>query len=152
MRFNRFNLLLSTTVAITALSGCTGTQKKTTLQKKESVIMGIDTANTTRRGNYYGTYEGSLPCADCGGVRTTLIINSDTTYELRSEYLKKKKGCTVEVRGIYNVVNENLIELVTPSSGEKTFYKILDGAIALSDSLGTINSGEFAEQYVLKKQ
>ena len=150
MRFNRVNLLLVATAIIMAMSGCAGSQKKNTQLEKESATMGADTANTGS-GNYYGIYEGTLPCADCGGIRTTLKINSDTTYELRSEYLGKKDGI-FEESGIYNIVSENIIELVTPSSGEKTFYKILDGAVALSDSLGTLNSGELAEHYILKKQ
>ena len=141
MRFNRFNLLLVATAIITSMSGCTGSQKRTTQQEKESATM----ATTT------GTYEGTLPCADCSGIRTTLKINSDTTYELRSEYLGRKDG-VFEESGIYNIVGENIIELVTPSSGEKTFYKILDGSVALSDSLGTLNGSELAEHYILKRQ
>ena len=81
MRFNRFNLLLVATAIIMAMSGCAGSQKKNTQLEKESATMGADTANTGS-GNYYGIYEGTLPCADCGGIRTTLKINSDTTYEL----------------------------------------------------------------------
>ncbi|MFK2618841.1 copper resistance protein NlpE N-terminal domain-containing protein [Bacteroides fragilis] len=79
-------------------------------------------------------------------MRKTLKINSDTTDELRSEYLGKKDGVFGE-NSIYNIVNENTIELVTPSSGEKTF-----GAVALSDSLRMLNSGELAKHYILKKQ
>lgn len=110
----------------------------------------MDIANIKNK-DYYGTYEGTLPCADCGGIKTTLKINSDTTYDLRSEYLGKKNGI-FEESGIYNIVGENIIELVTPSSGDKTYYKVLDGAVALSDSIGTINSGELSEQYILKRQ
>ena len=31
-------------------------------------------------------------CADCGGIKTTLKINSDATYDLRSEYLGEENG------------------------------------------------------------
>ncbi len=82
MRFNRFNLLLVATAIITSMSGCTGSQKRTTQQEKESATMATTTVNTKNK-NFYGTYEGTLPCADCSGIRTTLKINSDTTYELR---------------------------------------------------------------------
>ena len=112
--------------------------------------MATTTVNTKNK-NFYGTYEGTLPCADCSGIRTTLKINSDTTYELRIEYLGSKDG-VFEESGIYNIVDENIIELVTPSSGKKTFYKILDGSVALSDSLGTLNGSELAEHYILKRQ
>ena len=132
MRFNRFNLLLVATAIITSMSGCTGSQKRTTQQEKESATMATTTVNTKNK-NFYGTYEGTLPCADCSG------------------YLGRKDG-VFEESGIYNIVGENIIELVTPSSGEKTFYKILDGSVALSDSLGTLNGSELAEHYILKRQ
>ena len=104
MRFNRFNLLLVATAIITSMSGCTGSQKRTTQQEKESATMATTTVNTKNK-NFYGTYEGTLPCADCSGIRTTLKINSDTTYELRSEYLGRKDG-VFEESGIYNIVGE----------------------------------------------
>ena len=62
------------------------------------------------------------------GIKTTLKINSDTTYDLRSEYFGKKND-TFEESGIYNIMSQDIIELVTPSSGEKTYYKILDNAV-----------------------
>ena len=101
MRFNRFNLLLVATAIITSMSGCTGSQKRTTQQEKESATMATTTVNTKNK-NFYGTYEGTLPCADCSGIRTTLKINSDTTYELRSEYLGRKDG-VFEESGIYSI-------------------------------------------------
>jgi uncharacterized lipoprotein NlpE involved in copper resistance len=100
----------------------------------------------------YGTYEGILPCADCGGIKTTLKINSDATYDLRSEYLGEENGI-FEESGVYNMIGENIIELVTPSSGAKTYYKVLDDAVVLSDSTEIFNnSGRLAAQYILKRQ
>ena len=123
------------------MSGCAGSQKKTMQQEKENTTMVADIANTGS-GNYYGTYLAYYPEL----ITVTLKINSDTTDELRSEYLGKKDGIFGE-NGIYNIMNEIIIGLATPSSGEKTF-----GAVALSDSLRMLNSDELAKHYILKKQ
>ena len=123
------------------MSGCAGSQKKTMLQEKENTTMVADIANTGS-GNYYGAYWAYYPEL----ITVTLKINSDTTDELRSEYLGKKDGIFGE-NGIYNIMNEIIIGLATPSSGEKTF-----GAVALSDSLRMLNSDELAKHYILKKQ
>ena len=56
------------TAIIMTISGCAELQKKTTQQEKESTTMVTDTVNT-ESGNYYETYEGILPCADCGGYQ-----------------------------------------------------------------------------------
>ena len=127
------------------MSGCAGSQKKITQQEKEYTTMTSDIANTGS-GNYYGIYWGILSCADSSGTRKTLKINSDTTDKLRSEYFGKRNGGFGE-NGIYNIVNENIIKQVTPSSEKKT-----SGAVALSNSLRMLNSSEFAKYYILKKQ
>ena len=149
MRFNRFNLLLVATAIITSMSGCTGSQKRTTQQEKESATMATTTVNTKNK-NFYGTYEGTLPCADCSGIRTTQKINSDTIYQLWSEYLGKKNGVFEEI-SICNMLSENILEMVVPSFGEKNFYKILDDAVALPDSLGTLNNSELTDILYFEK-
>lgn len=42
------------------MSGCAGSQKKTTQQEKENTTMVADIANTGS-GNYYGTYWAYYP-------------------------------------------------------------------------------------------
>lgn len=99
----------------------------------------------------FGTYEGILPAADCEGIKTILTVNSDSTYVLQSEYLGTNNGEFV-ASGVYNLLDGALIELITPSSGEKTYYKIVSDGVMLSDSLGSENQGELAKHYVLKKK
>lgn len=143
---NLLRVLLAVSLIVTMTSCKNNKQKQATSNK-------VKTENVdSKKTNYYGTYEGVLPCADCEGIKTTLTINEDTTYELKSEYLGKKDDNVFEECGVYNILNEDIIELITPSSGRKTYYKILENAIALSDSEGNLNDGELAEHYILKKQ
>lgn len=102
--------------------------------------------------NLFGTYEGTLPAADCEGIKTMLIINEDKTYTLRSEYIGEKDAI-FETSGVYHMVGDSIIELVTPSSEEKTYYRMLnDEQLMLSDKEGTINQGSLAEHYILRKK
>lgn len=101
--------------------------------------------------SYCGTYRGTLPAADCEGIKTVLTISSDSTYNLSSDYIDKKDGQFV-TSGVYHLKDGKLIELVTPSSGEKTYYKVKDAkSIVMTDSLGTEPEGETAKLYVLTK-
>lgn len=144
------NLLLSI-VLIMVMSSCVGSQKKSVIQEQDRVSV-IDSVNNKEESvAYCGTYKGTLPCADCVGIKTTLKINGDNTYNLRSEFLGKKEAVFIE-SGTYDIIDGNIIELITPSSGDKSYYKILDNGIALSDSEGALNQGELADHYILKKQ
>ena len=132
---------------VVVFAGCKGSATKNTTQVKTPEAA---TEVATKSNDFYGTYEGTLPCADCGVIKTTLTVNADSTYYLKSEYLGVKDG-VFETNGVYNLLNGDLLELITPSSGEKTYYKIQENAVVLSDEQGTINEGELAEYYVLKK-
>lgn len=99
---------------------------------------------------YCGTYKGTLPAADCPGVKTVLTIKADSTYKLSSDYIGKENG-HFEESGVYHK-NGDVVELVTPSSGERTYYKVKDAkSVIMTDSAGTEPQGETARMYVLTK-
>lgn len=98
---------------------------------------------------YVGTYEGTLPAADCPGIKTTLKINGDTTYELRSEYIDRDE--IFEESGVYEL-KDGMIILVTPSSGRRTYYKIMENALAMTDEAGKLAEGELAFHYTLNRK
>lgn len=136
-------------MSLIIMTGCNNSSQKNNIQSENNETK---TEKQVEVSNFYGTYEGTFPAADCEGIKTTLTINEDKTYDLRSEYIGKEDG-VFETSGVYNMINDTLIELVTPSSGEKTYYKVLDeNRVMLSDIDGTINQGSLAENYILKKE
>ena len=95
-----------------------------------------------------GTYNGVLP----PNVETTLTLNADGTYLLIQSY-NEKQNKQERLRGIFQVLDYNILMLVHPSSGEHTFYKVKDdNNIVMTDSVGNEPEGETARFYVLKKR
>lgn len=148
-------LIVLTVGALTVLSSCT--EKKTTANAtdKDSTSV-VDTTATD--DNYVdltavsGTYEGTLPAADCPGIKTVLTIKADSTYQLQQDYIDKKNGHD-EASGVFKVLDGKRLMLVRPSSGEQTYYKVKDNnSIVMTDSLGVEPEGETAKLYVLKKK
>ncbi|MCM8610858.1 copper resistance protein NlpE [Accumulibacter sp.] len=45
--------------------------------------------------NWAGTYEGVLPCADCPGIRTRLVLRSDGRFELSTQYVDRQPASVV---------------------------------------------------------
>lgn len=143
---NKFILLSALFVVSTAMSSCADASKKKAEQQTAVEV----SSECTAAKKYLGTYEGTLPCADCDGNKTTLSILEDGTYELKNEYLGKEYNSYTECGTYY--LKDGVIELVTPSSGRKTYYKVLEESVALCDSVGTLNDGELADKYILKKK
>lgn len=148
-------LIVLTVGALAVLSSCT--EKKTTANAtdKDSTSV-VDTTATD--DNYVdlaavsGTYEGTLPAADCPGIKTVLTIKADSTYKLQQDYIDKKNGHD-EASGVFKVLDGKRLMLVRPSSGEQTYYKVKDNnSIVMTDSLGVEPEGETAKLYVLKKK
>lgn len=137
-----------TVAAMIGTLGCTY-QKKENAQNVRlySQVTGQDAKQAS---SIFGTYKGTFPCADCGGKDMNLTIHEDGTYCLRYQYQDKNERL-VEENGTYSIFDETLVVTVTPSSGEKTYYKYIHGNLVLSDSLGTLHDGELAELYILKK-
>ena len=95
-----------------------------------------------------GTYNGVLP----PNVETTLTLNADGTY-LSIQAYKEKQNEREKLRGTFQVLDNNVLMLVRPSSGDNIFYKVRDGnCIILIDSVGNEPEGETARFYVLKKR
>lgn len=148
-------LIVLTVGALAVLSSCT--EKKTTANAtdKDSTSV-VDTTATD--DNYVdlaavsGTYEGTLPAADCPGIKTVLTIKADSTYQLQQDYIDKKNGHD-EASGVFKVLDGKRLMLVRPSSGEQTYYKVKDNnSIVMTDSLDVEPEGETAKLYVLKKK
>ncbi len=68
-----------------------------------------------------GTYEGTLPCADCPGLQTLITINSDGTFHMEETYLERSQSPTV-TDGTWTLDKD----IITFSSGDYKFeYKVI---------------------------
>lgn len=45
--------------------------------------------NSENSLDWAGIYTGVIPCADCEGIQTTLVLNQNKTYKLSTKYLGK---------------------------------------------------------------
>ena len=138
-------LILAMALVVALLSTACSGGGNTVPAPRETAATPTDTA-------YCGTYQGTLPAADCPGIKTVLTIAADSTYTLSSQYIDRQAQPVV-TSGVYHLKQGGkLIELVTPSSGEKTYYKIKDAkSIVMTDSAGIEPQGPTAKFYVLKR-
>ncbi|BDE83025.1 copper resistance protein NlpE [Porphyromonas somerae] len=145
----KISLLLVATATL-FLASCSSKESKTTEQEEATQTEVTEEVATPA---YVGTYEGTLPAADAAGFKTTLTINADMTYQLTQVAEGGKEENKTEESGTYNLLeNGDVLELITPSTGAKTYYKVLDNSVALvSDATGTLAEGELADKYILNK-
>ena len=100
--------------------------------------------------DWEGTYKGTLPCADCEGIETTLVLKKDHTFERTAVY-KGKESHQIDDSGKFSWDNEGRVVRLEIKD-ENPSYKVKEGSLVLLDREGKENTGELAEFYVLKKQ
>ena len=148
------NLMYVAVLAAAIMVSCNGkkTTKNETNSDSTSVADTTVAAESISLAAVAGIYEGTLPAADCPGIKTAITINADSTYQLKQDYIDRKDGHD-ETSGVLQVLDNNVLMLVRPSNGEHTFYKVKDAeSIVMTDSLGNEPEGEMAKLYVLKRK
>lgn len=101
--------------------------------------------------SYIGTYEGVLPCADCGGIKTTLTVEK-SSYTLEEEY--QGKG-TFSSKGTASYDETKHLLTLTNSDDAKDirYYQVIENNLVMLNADGsTISDTTLANQYILHKK
>lgn len=147
------NLVIAAAAAAAlCMASCHGNTKSNETDKDSlSTVANDSLSSGVAIESLAGTYEGTLPAADCPGIRTVLTLNTDSTYQYAADYLERKDGHD-EASGVLRVIDGKVLVLVRPSSGEQTYYTVKDDQhVVMTDSLGNEPEGEMAKLYVLTK-
>ena len=98
--------------------------------------------------DWTGTYRGTLPCADCPGIKTEITLLADGSYRLGSFYQERSQVAERDSGSFSWNADGNRILLNNDSSwqflvGENRLFKL--------DLSGARISGALAEAYTLSK-
>ena len=98
--------------------------------------------------DYLGTYEGTLPAADCPGIQTTLTLNPDGAYKLHMKYIDR--DTELDEWGRFTIEANQLT--LYPDEGEPTgSYRVEENRLRMLDAEKQPVTGALAENYVLQK-
>jgi uncharacterized lipoprotein NlpE involved in copper resistance len=97
--------------SLLALGGCSAPSDGATARNP-------DPAHNSRNAvDWAGTYQGVLPCADCPGIRTRLVLQPDGRFELSTQYIDRQAA--PQVRTGHIQWNEAGNTITLPASGER---------------------------------
>lgn len=149
MKYKIFALLAFVPIAFGACNSAPKNQEKTQEITEETAIFDGHTSQNAL--DWDGTYFGTLPCADCEGIETTITLSMDHTFTQKQVYLKGKEGYEFESKGTFQWDESGRI--ITLQFEETSWmYQVIENAIIHLDMEGNRIEGELAEMYVLQKQ
>lgn len=99
--------------------------------------------------DWFGTYDGLLPCADCEAIKTTITLTFEGKFVYTAEYLNK--GFIVENSG--EIIWSESGNKITLKDGESfnMQLKVVENALIQLDEDGNLIEGVLAEHYKLHK-
>lgn len=106
------------------------------------------TTNAPKSSDIAGTYEATIPCADCPGIKTSIVINNDETFRITSEYLDR--DLKVEDNGKL-MWHDNGTVLHLKGKDTDLKLKIGENQLLHLDQDGNVIEGDLAENYIYKK-
>lgn len=101
--------------------------------------------------DWKGTYEGVLPCASCEGIKTTLTLNNDKTYELKEVYITNKPGQnTFNAKGKFEFQKDQSSLIRLDEQADKRVFFVGENMLEARDSeTGAVIEGDL--NYTLQK-
>lgn len=106
-----------------------------------------DTHTSRISVDWQGTYAGDIPCADCPGIRLTLSLMNDGSYQLSRQYLEREPKPEV-TRGRFEWRPDgNSIVLL----GDDSRWRVGEGQLTMLDMDGNPPTGPIAQHYILRK-
>jgi len=135
-------VLVLIAAAALALGGCTR-------PAGPSGAGGADPAHDARHAlDWAGAYRGVLPCADCAGIETVVVLAMDGTYRTQSRYLGKDGRISSDQgRFTWNEAGNT----VTFAGGEPARYAVGENRLTRLALDGSRITGALAERYVLTR-
>ncbi len=98
--------------------------------------------------NFPGIYYGFLPCADCGGVKTTLALNANNTYILMTQNVGKSIREFTE-KGKFTWTDQKNVMVLTSRDGKNTHhYYVGDDQLVAVDPA----TGKHSDTHILNRK
>lgn len=112
-----------------------------------SAVMGHNSKNTL---DWQGTYQGTIPCADCEGIKTSITLFESGKYTRTVMYLgKQDRGITDN--GDFTWKDTGAIVTLAANDGSEQMYQVGENVLFHLDRQGHKIEGDLAKNYRLFK-
>ncbi|MCS4433203.1 copper resistance protein NlpE N-terminal domain-containing protein [Aquiflexum gelatinilyticum] len=146
----RVLILLSMAIFIASSISCSSEKS---IEQGESVEISSSIPlgdNSQTSLDWKGVYKGTLPCADCEGIETTIILKSDDTFRRSLNYLGKENGVFSDEGAFKWNENGSKVSL-QPEEGDSQLYLVGENALYHLDKQGNRITGDLEDKYRLLK-
>ena len=143
---NTFILLAASLTAITCSCQNNNSNKEQYVQEDSVAIPDAHTSQNAL--DWAGTYQDTIPCADCPGILTTIKLYEDGSFAYNAEYLEKNTSLQDSGKFMWHD-NGSIIHLKGKNIDSK--YKVGENVLFQTNTEGQIIEGDLADKFNLHK-
>lgn len=151
---NRNLILIGLFASLAFTTSCSNPEQKREIEEdiiqEEPIVYTQDNSATSLDWN--GTYKGTVPCARCEGIETTLTLNIDLTYKLSTHYFGLNDALEEDDMGTFSWDKTGSVITLENASNGFAHYKVGENRLWQLDMQGNIITGDLADHYILIKQ
>lgn len=126
--------------------------ESTAITQTQESSTAIATGDTTENAlDWAGSYAGTLPCADCEGIKVELELDHDKTYELKETYLGKADH-SIETKGTFQFDAKNSTQIILDEKAQSRRFFIGEGFAEARALDGSEIDGNLKQHYKLTKE
>ncbi|MEB2786038.1 copper resistance protein NlpE [Algoriphagus persicinus] len=150
---NKTLISLGFLATVLAAASCSNPTEKVQTQEEISTgeIERYKSDNSATSLDWNGTYRGTVPCARCEGIETTLILNIDRTYKLSTHYFGLNDALEEVDTGTFTWDETGSFITLEKVSNGPTQYKVGENRLWQLDKESKRITGDLADHYILTK-
>ena len=148
MKTNFLFIALAFGIAFTSCK----TAKQTTKPTEKGTTHIIIGDNSQTSLDWTGVYTGTLPCADCEGILTSLTLSPDLSYKRATTYKGKTMVPHIETGKFTWDKGGATISLKNADKSSPTRYLVGENHLKQLDMEGKVITGSMADLYQLHKK
>ena len=133
---------------VLAFTTCKTTKQAAQPKEPKNIIVG-DNSQTSL--DWSGDYTGTLPCADCEGILTTITLNNNLTYRRATTYQGKTVTPFIETGKFIWEKGGSSIQLMNADGSSLSRYLVQENKLVQLDRQGKVITGALADLYQLHK-
>lgn len=143
------NILIA--ILVVMLASCQ-TQKNSPSNQANESMEKRDASHTSQNSvDWDGIYRGVLPCADCEGIQTTIVLKKDFRFIKKAKYIGKSDSIFESTGKFKWNKKGNTIVLKPTGKTSSSQYFVAEDYLTQLDIEGNKVTGEIASRYILTK-
>lgn len=158
MKFRLLSLALLSTLFIfqacdAPSNGKSGEETSAQEVQQAQPAMSADSHNSMNALDWDGIYTGTVPCADCEGIKTMVQLHKDKTYVVKTKYLgESDEVFTSTGTFTWNEAGSKITMEAAGKDDRSQMYQVGENVLFHLDNEGNRITGDLSSSYMLQKQ